>query len=89
VPDAVDTVCVRTIPHGAKGLAIAFTQAIRGTDGPSDQKNNTSAAGIAAFRCRQRGVSARLAQPYIRSIMALPNPEHETCVDPGMSRAKS
>jgi hypothetical protein len=26
---------------------------------------------------------------YIRSIIALPKPEQETCVAPGMSRAKS
>jgi hypothetical protein len=31
----------------------------------------------------------RLSPPYILSIMALPKPEHETCVEPGMSRAKS
>jgi hypothetical protein len=26
---------------------------------------------------------------YIRSIMALPNPEQLTCVEPGIKRAKS
>ena len=49
-------------------------------------------------RCRPHG-SPRLFDPaatgcparrsYIRSIMALPKPEHDTCVDPGRSRAKS
>jgi hypothetical protein len=34
-------------------------------------------------------VAPRPAARYIRSIMALPKPEHETCVEPGMSRAKS
>jgi hypothetical protein len=37
----------------------------------------------------ETGSGASPATPYILSIMALPKPEHETCVEPGMSRAKS
>ena len=35
------------------------------------------------------GVEPRRRSDYIRSIMALPKPEHDTCVAPGISRAKS
>ena len=31
----------------------------------------------------------RLPDSYIRSIIAFPNPEHDTCVAPGINRAKS
>ena len=33
--------------------------------------------------------AAALPPAYIRSIIALPNAEHESCVDPGIKRAKS
>jgi hypothetical protein len=40
-----------------------------------------------AARRPQRG--PRAPADYMRSIIALPKPEQETCVAPGMSRAKS
>ena len=39
--------------------------------------------------CRLKVRGTARATRYILSIMALPKPEHETCVEPGMSRAKS
>ena len=60
------------------------------TDKRFDQKNNTWCSGqISAFPTPKARCERALAPPYIRSIMALPKPEHETWVDPGMSRAKS
>jgi hypothetical protein len=52
---------------------------------------------IACKRCSPHGsrqprdpaAGRRRMRRYIRSIMALPKPEHDTCVDPGMRRAKS
>ena len=43
------------------------------------------------FANSRNGYTAnRPAEPrYIRSIIALPNPEQLTCVEPGISRAKS
>ena len=47
---------------------------------------------VAAFGCLasagQRGPAPE-SRDYMRSIIALPNPEHDTWVAPGISRAKS
>ena len=59
----------------------------------------TSRAGRAVGagpRPRDRGAGARRArpgaaarEPHMCEIIASPNPEHVTCVAPGISRAKS
>ena len=67
-----------------RGLAIPDHA---GTGGWVHQKNNTSAGRRGGlFPAREKVFRSG---GYIRSIMALPNPEQETWVAPGMRRAKS
>src|SRR6185369_15092343 len=56
------------------------------TNGPTKKTTVDRTAPSVGFAAGAR-CSSRAG--YIRSIIAFPNPEHETCVDPDISRAKS
>jgi len=92
VPTQSVTFAFAQSPFAVEGLAAGAIRAIpmsaERTNGPTKKTTLRSPAGIprSVAVCAAR---ATLALAYIRSIMALPKPEHETWVEPGMSRAKS
>jgi len=90
------TAPARTVPRDfaqfRSGARVSSAVADRCPDG------EPGAGGGAGALARDPGKGARLAQQgdaeppptdYIRSIIALPKPEQETCVAPCISRAKS
>src|SRR5258705_13880730 len=85
----VGNICLGTIPLRGRGTWRRFIRAIRApamrtTAGPKKQHS------VRRDRNRAPRDRGRVAHwHYMRSIMALPKPEHDTWVDPGMSRAKS
>src|SRR6476660_2836626 len=85
---AVGRVYLSGIPSAVEGLASdrRGDPRVPGTDERSDQQNNTSFDARNTPLPVRRSGTPQIA--YMRSIMALPNPEHETWVAPGMSRAK-
>jgi len=77
----IDGLAGRCIPMPACRLRCAIRRIVP-ADVAHTQRKPRVASGIPA-------VAASRPARYIRSIMALPKPEQETWVAPGMSRAKS
>ena len=76
-------------PHASHGAPSPGTR-VPAQCGPVHLKQRVSPA-CAPSRSdpRSAGPLFRAAARYIRSIIALPNPEQLTCVEPGIRRAKS